>query len=165
MNQVQRETLARMANIFVLQELRPTHLEAEFVQPPSENGVEITPEMDVVVQLSRNPSSAQSEFAAIFRFDVKLRTKGDPPVIAARMRYHAIAMYSIVQGSEFSDDDLQLFAQTNGMIHVWPYLRTFVQNSCAQLGAPVVTLPPFRIGQTLAQPWQQVKAPEAPANT
>jgi len=165
MNQVQRETLARMASAFTLQELRPTHLEAEFVQPPSKTGVEITPEMDVVVQLSRNPSSPQTEFAAIFRFEVKLRTNEESPVVAARMRYHAIAIYLIAQDSEFTDDNLQLFAQTNGMFHIWPYLRAFVQNSCAQLGAPVITLPPFRIGQALTQPWQQVENPETLANT
>jgi hypothetical protein len=31
------------------------------------------------------------------------------------------------------------------MVHLWPYLRAYVANSCAQLGVAPITLPPFRV--------------------
>lgn len=151
MNQSQRESVGRIASACAIQELRQTRLEATFLQPPSSGEAEFVPEVEVNLQIARSPTEPKSEFATIFRFDVALNTLDEPAVALVRMQYHAILVYSLDDGVDFSDEELSLYGRTNGMIHVWPYLRGFVQNSCAQLGVPVVTLPPFRVGQSV--PW------------
>ncbi|GEL75160.1 hypothetical protein [Myxococcus virescens] len=160
MNGTQRETLARMAAAFSLKELRQTHLEAGAGWPSGdgEPEAEVEQDLNIVVQTARQPSSPKSEFASIFRFDFAVRSRVDPQAVFVRVKYHVIAVYSMVDGADFTDDEIQLYSQTNGMVHVWPYLRAFIQSSCAQLGIPVVTLPPFRIGQTLDKPWQRQAA-------
>jgi preprotein translocase subunit SecB len=161
MNQTQRETLAKVASQFTLQEVQPIHLEAALDQANIGSEAEIVPEVDIALQTARKPTSPRTDFAAIFRFDVTLQTREESSTAVARIRYHVIAVYSSSESPDFEDEQLQLFAQTNGMVHVWPYLRAFVQSSCASLGIPAITLPPFRVGQTIAQLWQQLEEPKA----
>ncbi|MFY0572860.1 hypothetical protein ACN28E_54770 [Archangium lansingense] len=163
MSQIQREALSKLAGACTLRELKQMHMEATFVQEPSTGQAEVTPELEVMLQIARSPAEPKTEFAAIFRFNVALNTETEPPVAVAKMKFNAILVYSAAEGSDFTDDELNLFGQTNGMVHVWPYLRAFVQNSCAQLGTPVVTLPPFRIGQTLQ--WHSPESSDAPARS
>lgn len=163
MNQVQRELLAKLANACNLRELRQTHLEATLLQEPAGGPDEVTPEVEVMLRIARSPAAPKTEFATIFRFNIALNTEADPQIAMMKMQYQAVLVYSVPEGSDFADEEIHLFGQTNGMIHVWPYLRAFVQTSCAQLGAPVVTLPPFRIGQSLR--WQRSELPETPARS
>ncbi|MBZ4395349.1 hypothetical protein [Myxococcus sp. AS-1-15] len=150
MNQAERETLMKLAGSCAIRELRQTHLEAKVVRSPTAAEKEVVPEVEVALQIARNPTTPKSEFATIFRFGVSLSPESQPAEALVRMQYHAVLVYSVGEEMGFSDEDLRLFGQTNAMVHVWPYLRAFVQNSCAQIGAPIVSLPIFRVGQPLS---------------
>jgi len=62
-----------------------------------------------------------------------------------KIRYTIISRYRLPVEFPLEQGLLDFFAHTNGMVHLWPYLRAFVANSCAQLGVLPVTLPPFRV--------------------
>lgn len=52
-----------------------------------------------------------------------------------------------------TDEELQMFADTNGVLNAWPYLREAIQSSSQRLGFPSILLPLYRIsGQAAAKP-------------
>lgn len=61
----------------------------------------------------------------------------------ARFVYRVNVHYA-VQG-EFSDETMQAFVQTNGMVHVWPYARAWIQTTSVSMGLPSVLLPFYRV--------------------
>ena len=87
--------------------------------------------------------TSATEFAVIAAFTLRVKTKeGAKPV--ARFVYRCLAKYR--GGATDDDDDVLLeFAKSNGMIHLWPYARAFVQAASAQLGLVPILLPVFRV--------------------
>lgn len=55
------------------------------------------------------------------------------------------ATYTIPGEIKFSARQLRAFANTNGMLNVWPYWREFVQSITSRAGLPPLTLPLFRV--------------------
>lgn len=61
------------------------------------------------------------------------------------MKYRVGAVYELRTEQLPTVEVLEAFAKTNGMIHLWPYFRAYVQQACAQLAIMPIVLPPFRI--------------------
>jgi hypothetical protein len=61
------------------------------------------------------------------------------------LRYRVGAVYELRAEALPPTEVLEAFAKTNGMIHLWPYFRAYVQQACAQLAIMPIVLPPFRI--------------------
>lgn len=61
------------------------------------------------------------------------------------LKYRVGAVYELRGEALPTAEVLDAFAETNGMIHLWPYFRAYVQQACAQLAIMPIVLPPFRI--------------------
>lgn len=86
--------------------------------------------------------TGEAGFAVVAAFTVRIKTK-DVKKPFARFVYRCFAKYQNV--GQHPDEVLIEFARTNGMMHLWPYLRAYVQAASAQLGLVPVVLPVFRI--------------------
>lgn len=89
--------------------------------------------------------TGESSFAVVAAFIVRAKTK-DATKPFARFVYRCFAKYQ--NAGEQTDDVLVEFSRTNGMMHLWPYLRAYVQTASAQLGLVPLTLPVFRVQAT-----------------
>jgi hypothetical protein len=63
---------------------------------------------------------------------------------ASRIGATYLAVYKVTTEKIFEDANVQAFAQMNGLLHIWPYWREFVQSSAQRLGLPPITLPVVR---------------------
>ncbi len=77
-----------------------------------------------------------------------------------------LIIYSVQSLDELSDDNIDAFADKNGLYNCWPYWREYVQSMTARLGVRTTTLPPFRPTDTqreigkLARPDRQKRIPK-----
>jgi len=55
-----------------------------------------------------------------------------------------LIIYSVQSFDDLSEDNIDAFADKNGLYNCWPYWREFVQSMTAKLGVSTLTLPPFR---------------------
>jgi hypothetical protein len=55
------------------------------------------------------------------------------------------ARYSISNKIEITERDLESFAHTISLLHVWPYWREFVHSMSCRMGLPPITIPLFKI--------------------
>lgn len=103
---------------------------------------------------------SEERFVTEGRFVVKARAKveGSTPFAELELRMGAVYRH----GSPLpAPEVLEAFAKTNSMVHLWPYLRAFVQQSSAQLGLPPIMLPPFRVQPiSLGEPAREPPASE-----
>lgn len=76
-------------------------------------------------------------------------------------------VYQLPEGLKAGDEEIQAFADTNGMLNSWPYWREYVQSSVIRMGLPPLTLPLYRvftqktITEPVASPDQVKVAPNA----
>lgn len=59
-----------------------------------------------------------------------------------------------------SQQDLEMFADTNAVLNVWPYWREIVQNLSMRLDLPPILLPLFRLAKAPGQPAKRAKRKE-----
>lgn len=88
------------------------------------------------------------EFRIIGKFALKAHEEGkteQQSFFSARL--HIVAYYRLHEGEKITQEELEAFASSNGMIHLWPYFRSFVQQSCGQFSIPPIVLAPFRVNQ------------------
>ena len=80
--------------------------------------------------------------------------EGDLPVIAtvsARMYSQYVEVRSR-EVAAIDADVLKEFGTVNGLYHVWPYWREYVQSTMARLKLPAITIPMFRLPK---ENWKQ----------
>lgn len=80
--------------------------------------------------------------------------EGDPPVIAtvsARMYSQYVEVLS-KELAAIGADVLKEFGTANGLYHVWPYWREYVQSTMVRLKLPAITIPMFRLPK---ENWKQ----------
>lgn len=61
----------------------------------------------------------------------------------ARFAYRVNANYAVP--GELTDEVNQAFVATNGLVHVWPYARTWIHSASVSMGLPPVLLPFYRV--------------------
>lgn len=63
-----------------------------------------------------------------------------------QLRYTVLGRYVVPEGFAHPLDEplLKQFAETNAIVHLWPYLRAYVSSACGQLGLPALTIPVLR---------------------
>lgn len=99
------------------------------------------------IEYSATPALLQDGFVVEGAFSLKASTKaedGSPsrsPFLEVKYRLGVIYGH---QGDLPAQDVLAAFAEMNGLIHLWPYFRAFVQESCGHLSVPGILVPPFR---------------------
>jgi hypothetical protein len=95
-----------------------------------------------VAELVSRPEG--DEFAVRTRFALAALNKEDPakdPHFQIRAEF--ILVYHLATLSQYSEQSLSAFAQTNGVFNAWPYWREFIQSTTARMGIPPVVVPVF----------------------
>lgn len=75
----------------------------------------------------------------------KQDAKKQPPAVLLVATF--VLNYKIDSFDGLTDDNLRVFANTNGVFNAWPYWREFVQNMTVRMGIPPIVAPVFRIAQ------------------
>lgn len=151
MNESETKQFRNLTAIVELANIRPIELTAAVIGPP--------PSTDATIELSLQSSiridrSSPVEFSVAVRFELGARKEGEKQEYA-QFAYSATASYTLPAGAQIENNEIRPFAQHNTMIHVWPYMRAFVQSACGQLGIPPVVVPVFRVtGAPMA--WQRI---------
>lgn len=92
----------------------------------------------------------QERFVVVAAISVRARAKDGNQRPFARFVYRVNVRYSNV--GDASDEALRAFANTNGMVHIWPYARAFVQSASTSMGLVPITLPFFRVSAPNGRP-------------
>lgn len=114
-------------------DVRPWAFEARQLGP-------ITPgqEYTAVIQTDFGLQSAPQGFGITYKFALTATVRGAPQPFL-RLGYEVVASYS--GSGTFAEESLRQFAATYAIVQVYPYFRSFVQSTCAQMALPALTLP------------------------
>ncbi len=109
-----------------------------------EPGVKLEADVDSTLAVARDDSSAR-HFLVRGDFNVSAReaTGADKREDSfLDLRYTVLSRYVVPESFPHPLEDglIRQFAETNAILHLWPYLRAFVSSACGQLGAPHVLL-------------------------
>lgn len=141
MNENEKIQLQRVSALAKLKDIRPTEMSAAVLSSMAGDGSEIK----LGLKTSWRLESMEQGFSVAVRFDLETREEGQEEAYA-RFRYSVAALYEMPESEvEYSDEDLQVYARYNSLIHLWPYMRAFVQNACGQLMIPPVVVPVYRV--------------------
>lgn len=131
--------VAQLARESDLQHIRTLEFAAKLISPPPPASEQIHLDLSANVEVA--PSNGG--FATEGRFEVKAGSGPERKLfVELSVRIGAAYRYS---ESLPAQEVLEGFAKTNGLIHLWPYFRAYVQQSCGQLAIPPIIIPPFRI--------------------
>lgn len=138
--------LAALARVVDIVEMHPVGFLARLMRNAPAPGSTIDINVKPMVAHTIN---GPREFMVRGDFSVSAQAEEPTAEEFLKIRYAIIARYSIPEGIELRPEVVELFSQTNAMVHFWPYLRAFVTTSSAQLGVPPLTIPPWRVTSTL----------------
>lgn len=116
------------------------------VAPPS-SGENFDVELGVRVGAVREGEG----FAVVAAVSVKVRRRNERRPFARFVQRFNVRYTG---RGDATDEVLIEFAQTNGMVHLWPYARAFVQTASASLGLAPIVLPVFRVAAPNGTPLQ-----------
>ena len=140
--------LSDLASAVEIVEIRPIGFLARLMRDAPQAGSRLDVEVKKKLEARREGDSA---FVVYADFSLDVHPEADPKEEFLKLRYTIISRYRVPSGYRLEQEVVDFFASTNGMVHLWPYLRAFVANTCAQMGVLPITLPPFRV-QALQQP-------------
>lgn len=144
--------LSALAAAVELLDVRPMGFLARLVRENPPPGTVLA--VDVKNQLSVRQED-EGRFVIYARFAMGAHPEGEPKGEFLKIRYDLIGRYRVPPEHPLGPEVLELFAKTNGMVHLWPYLRAFVANACAQMGVVPITLPPFRVPRAAKKPTKE----------
>lgn len=141
------EEFQRLVRMAELRAMIPTGTVAkvragETVPPASES-------FDLHIRLSTGVMRSPDGFIAVVTVGVQAQRKQSTRSFA-RFMYRVQAHYSIREA--VSDEAIQAYVSTNGLVHVWPYARAWIQNASSSMGLPPVLLPFYRVQAPNAVP-------------
>ncbi|WP_309891702.1 hypothetical protein [Archangium sp.] len=145
--EVQQAVFA-LARVVELTNVRVVAFGARLLEQAPATTQEVHIEVDSQVQ----PGVLPEGFVVEGQFKLTARTTFEEAKDFLELNYRVGAVYRLPSAPLPPIDVLRAFAETNGMVHLWPYVRAYVQQTCAQLGVPIITLPPFRIVSKEAAP-------------
>lgn len=153
LSEKQREDLVALCTAASLTDVRTVLMHAQLAAMPSEGAVELHLAIDV--QLKHH--HIENGFVVTGDFCAHAQAPGGDGDLV-RLSFGIVATYVLDKAAPPpSEEQVKTFAEYNSMIHLWPYFRAFVQQSCAQLGLPTLILPPFRAGQMAPRKPEQRK--------
>jgi preprotein translocase subunit SecB len=136
----------RISNGSDLYDVRTIGTSARLHRDAPETGVALT----AGLAINLNCQISGEEFRIIGKFALKAheeRKTEKHSFFSATLRI--VAYYRMRSGVQINQEELETFARSNGMIHLWPYFRAFVQQTCGQFSVPPIVLPPFRANRPL----------------
>lgn len=84
---------------------------------------------------------------ARFHFEAYIGSKTSQPVLLIDASF--VLSYAIEDFGGLTQKGFERFANLNGIYNAWPYWREFVQNTIVRMGLPSLSIPVFRIVETL----------------
>lgn len=117
----------------------------EFSARLSSEAPESIQELHAEIESQVRSGVLASGFIVEGQFKVTAKTMTGEPREFLELNYRVGAVYQVDSKPLPSTEVLNAFAASNGMVHLWPYVRAYVQQACAQLAVPVIVLPPFRV--------------------
>lgn len=145
-----KERLLELAKKIELRELVTTGMFAR--RTAGEPGPVSAEPVDLNIGIQVGVVRQADSFVGVVAVSVRVRRK------TAKRHYarfvHRVNVHYAGHG-DASDEELLDFMNTNGMVHVWPYARAFVQSASASLGIPPVLLPVFRVQAPNGRPLQK----------
>lgn len=99
-------------------------------------------QFDLHIRLATGMTRTAGGFVGVVTISVRTQRK-EAKWPFARFEYRVNAHYAVP--GEFSDESAQAFVQTNGLVHVWPYARAWIQSASVGMGLPPVLLPVYRV--------------------
>jgi hypothetical protein len=139
-----RNSVTAVAQKIELRTIRTVELFARLnSQPPDSVNL-----MDLAVEYAATPARLEDGFVVEGAFKLKAHMKEPdattpPPQPFLEIRYRVGIRYGHPQPLP-SDEILSAFAEMNGLVHLWPYFRAFVQESCGRMSVPPIIVPVFR---------------------
>lgn len=119
--------------------VRALEIETRLVADPP--GSDAVLAYDLNTKLTTQPN--WPSFAVVADYQVFLRAQGaEANFLEARIKL--VAAYRLTEQLEPPPELLREFAETQGMFHLWPYLRTHLAVLAGLLGIAPPTLPVFR---------------------
>jgi hypothetical protein len=92
--------------------------------------------------------------------EVRVSPRGSKAQPAVVVKVGFELTYSLPKSFSATQQELEAFAQTNGVFNAWPYWREFVQNMFARMNLPQPALPLYRLSDAKA-PRTQTPAKDA----
>ncbi|MBE4747159.1 hypothetical protein G4177_03085 [Corallococcus sp. ZKHCc1 1396] len=136
-----------LAQAFDLIEIKPVGFLARMVKDAPKSGAGIVVDIKPTLATSLDGTRANG-FLVRGDFAISAHQGSEQENTFLKLRYTILGRYAVPEAFPHPlDAPLRMeFAGTNAMIHLWPYLRTFVSGTCAQFGIPLITIPVFRPG-------------------
>ncbi|WP_434299353.1 hypothetical protein [Corallococcus exiguus] len=129
-------------------EIEPLGFMAFLSNPAPEPGAELSFDVKPTLSTAREDEDDAGFFVrGDFKISVREDTGANEPAEPfLKLRYTVAGQYAVPEDFTHPLDEalLKQFAETNAMVHLWPYLRAFVSSACGQLGLPSIMLPVLR---------------------
>lgn len=150
-----RNTAARVAAVADLVDVRLFHLDSTLEQVPVPGGaLSYSFDSEVEVQESDNESAVLMVDGS---YDVRLRqndvdesddedSEADGRLIA-HVKINLAALYDVpeLDPADFTDEELDAFAKTTGLLTLHPYARELISNLTSRMGLPTLHVGTVRI--------------------
>jgi preprotein translocase subunit SecB len=81
--------------------------------------------------------------ARIRAFVVDKESKEKEIIVTVRGEFELL--YGLPKGFDVEQEELDAFAETNGVFNAWPYFREFIHNMMTRMGLPPLTIPLYRV--------------------
>lgn len=135
-----QQQVLELAKRAELRALTPTGMVARLRagEPLPASGEQFDLHIDIATGMIRTPGG----FVGVATISVHAQRK-EAKRAFARFAYRVNVQYA-AQG-ELADETMQAFVQTNGLVHVWPYARAWMQSASVAMGMAPVLLPFYRV--------------------
>jgi preprotein translocase subunit SecB len=150
------QAIADLARLVSLVDIRTVEFGARLFAHAPETIQAMHAEIDSQVRAG----TLEKGFLVEGQFKVTARTRSEEPQNFLELNYRVGAIYQVEPQFMPSAEVLHAFAESNGMVHLWPYVRAYVQQACAQLAIPVIVLPLFRALPIRSEPEVESTAPK-----
>ncbi len=147
-NELLRQAYKRLniANVYLHE--TTTSIDKEFIPHiyAAEEKLNFQYRHDVSERQRMELASDNDEITYLWRFFAKVGArfvalKDDGDDVKAEIVATFIGEYQQTDLESFNEEALDIFGKENVLYHVWPYWREYLQNMCARMKLPEVTLP------------------------
>lgn len=137
-----RVLAARVAGQSEMVDVRMVKSDFEHLSFP-EPGIPISYDLDVQPAAQLTPDSD----AVIVSVDFGLKmSQGDSePMDIAKIEFTLVGLYTLPEGTDFAEEEIDSFGRTTGVFALYPYAREYIQDVTGRLGLPALTLGLYRM--------------------
>lgn len=129
---------AKVAAAASLKDLRLQASHTELIEFPTP-GVELSVDLKVDLKANKSPNKDLVALAAQFTVNIS-EARDEKKQGIAIISCAFSSAFEMAEQVDWSDDELEAFANTTGIFAVHPYAREFVSDATSRMGLPTLTL-------------------------